>query len=151
MRSAAVPPSSDPDPAFDAHGPEAAGRRMFDGDRMLADLGAALVGVGEGFAAIRMTLCAQSMQGHGTAHGGALFTRADATSGVASSTGPAPVAAQHCTISDLAPSLVGDALSIAVRRDEQAGRTGISDGTIVTGDGKDIAAFRGISRTAPER
>ena len=124
---------------------------MFDGDRMLTDFGAELVEVGDGFATIRMTLDARFVQAHGTAHGGVLFTLADGAFGVACNTGPNPAVAQHCTISYLAPAQVGEELTVAVRRNKQTGRTGIYDGTIVTGDGKDIAEFRGISRTLPKR
>ena len=106
---------------------------------MLTDFGAELVEVGEGFATIRMTLGARSVQAHGIAHGGALFTLADGAFGVACNTGPNRAVAQHCTISYLAPAQVGEELTVAVRRNKQTGRTGIYDGTIVTGEGRDIA------------
>ena len=68
--------SSDVDSSAETPGPKVAGRRIFDGDRMLADLG-------EGFATIRMTLGARAVQAHGTADGGALSTLADGAVGVA--------------------------------------------------------------------
>ena len=98
-----------------------------------------------------MVLGERMVQAHGTAHGGILFTLADGAFGVACNTGPGPAVAQHCTISYLAPARAGETLTVRVARSKQAGRTGIYDGTIVAEAGREIAEFRGISRTLARR
>lgn len=133
------------------HDPERAGRAMFDADAVMADHGAELISVGEWRASVRLTVGERMVQAHGTCHGGVLFALADATFGVACNTGADPAVAQHCSISYLAPAKVGDVLTVTIERRNQAGRTGIFDGTITTADGQDVAEFRGVSRTLPKR
>ena len=133
------------------HDPKRAGRAMFDGDVVMADHAAELVSVGEWQASVRLTVGERMVQAHRTCHGGVLFALADATFGVACNTGTDPAVAQHCSISYLAPAKVGDVLTVSIERRNQAGRTGIFDGTITTADGRDVAEFRGVSRTLPKR
>lgn len=128
-----------------------AAKRMFEGDALMRQFGATLDDVGDGAATLSLTVGENMVQAHGTCHGGSIFALADAAFGVACNSGEHPAVAQQCSISYLRPANVGDMLTVRIARRSESGRTGVYDGSVVTGDGTLIAEFRGISRSLPPR
>ena len=128
-----------------------AARRMFDGDALMRQFGASLDNLGDGAATLSLTVGDNMVQAHGTCHGGTIFALADAAFGVACNSGEHPAVAQQCSINYLRPANVGDRLTVEIARRSESGRTGVYDGSVVTGDGRLIAEFRGISRSLPPR
>ncbi|WP_225627498.1 hydroxyphenylacetyl-CoA thioesterase PaaI [Streptomyces werraensis] len=118
---------------------------MFAADRAAQDLGIELLQAGGGSALLRMTVAADMLNGHGTAHGGIVFTLADTAFACAcNSHGPVTVAA-GADIVFAAPVVEGDVLTASARERTRFGRSGIYDVTVLRGSTV-IAEFRGRSR-----
>ncbi len=123
----------------------AAAHAMFAADRAAQDLGIELLQAGGGSALLRMTVAADMLNGHGTAHGGIVFTLADTAFACAcNSHGPVTVAA-GADIVFAAPVVEGDVLTASARERTRFGRSGIYDVTVLRGSTV-IAEFRGRSR-----
>jgi acyl-CoA thioesterase len=122
------------------------GRAWFAADRTSRSLGIELVDISAGAATLRMTVTADMVNGHGTAHGGYLFLFADTAFGCAcNSHGPVTVAA-GADIDFVAPAHEGDVLLATAAERTRFGRNGIYDVT-VRRDGQVLAEFRGRSRS----
>ena len=120
-------------------------RAMFAADLASRGLGIELLDAGPGTAVLRMTVTADMVNGHGTAHGGYLFLLADSAFACAcNSHGPVTVAA-GADIDFVAPAHEGDLLTATARERTRFGRSGICDVTVRRGD-QVIAEFRGRSR-----
>ncbi|TCT05527.1 hydroxyphenylacetyl-CoA thioesterase PaaI [Aquabacter spiritensis] len=119
---------------------------MWESDGASRGLGMELREVGPGRAVLAMTLAEHMVNGHGTAHGGFIFTLADSAFAFACNTYDERTVAAHCSISFLRPGRRGHILIAAAREVTRAGRSGIYD-VSVTQDGVLIAEFRGHSRT----
>jgi acyl-CoA thioesterase len=122
--------------------------RMWAADVASRELGMELVEVRAGYARLTMPFAEHMVQGHGTGHGGYVFTLADSAFAFAcNSYGPATVAA-HCDISFLLPVYAGDQLEAEAVERTRYGRNGIYDVTVRrTSDRAVVAEFRGKSRT----
>ncbi|CAL9359981.1 Acyl-coenzyme A thioesterase PaaI [Streptomyces sp. enrichment culture] len=127
-------------------------QRMFAADRASRGLGMELLRAGDGSAAVRMTVTADMVNGHGVAHGGYLFTLADTAFACAcNSHGPVTVAA-GADVVFTAPAHEGDVLLAVAEERTRFGRSGVYDVTVLRdADGRVIAEFRGRSRTVGER
>jgi acyl-CoA thioesterase len=127
----------------------ACAQAMLDRDRATQHLAMELdpQQVSPGSAAIRMRITANMLNGHGTCHGGYLFTLADSAFAFACNTYNQRTVAQHCSVSFLAPAFEGDVMSATAREVSRTGRSGIYDVVIRNQDGAHIAEFRGYSRT----
>lgn len=123
---------------------------MWAADTASRELGMRLDEVRAGYARLSMVIEVRMVQGHGSAHGGFLFTLADSAFAFAcNSYGPVTVAA-HCDITFLRPAVVDDELVAEAVERERYGRNGVYDVTVRrTRDGAVIAEFRGRSRTLP--
>lgn len=142
------PDSPRPDsPPPDSPRPENLAVTMFAADRASADLGMELAEVGDGTAAVRMTVRASMLNGHGIAHGGYVFTLADTAFACACNSGGVVTVAAGADISFVAPAREGDILVATAAERIAYGRSGIYDVTVRRGD-KVIAEFRGRSRAA---
>ncbi len=119
---------------------------MMVNDETLRWLGMTLDTVGEGTAALSMTVERPHCNGHGMTHGGITFTLADTAFAYACNSRNRVTVAQHNMISYIAPGRLGDRLT-ATATELKAGRSGIYDVTVTNQDGKVIAEFRGLSRT----
>jgi acyl-CoA thioesterase len=107
-------------------------------------LGIELLEYGDGWARTRMTVRDDMVNGHGTCHGGILFSLADTAFACAcNSWGPVTVAA-GADITFVAPGRIGDLLTAEARVRARYGRSGIYD-VAVTRAGEPIAEFRGRS------
>lgn len=125
-----------------------AAERMWAADTASRDLGMRLEEVRAGYARLTMTIGPNMVQGHGSAHGGYLFTLADSAFAFACNSYGSVAVAAHCDISFLRPGKVGDELVAEAVERQRYGRNGIYDVTVRrVRDGAVIAEFRGRSRT----
>ena len=101
-----------------------------------------------GAAVVSMVLRDDMLNGHGTAHGGMIFALADNAFAYACNSRNVRSFAQHASISFLSPGKGGEKLTAHAREDAQAGRTGVYTVTVLGEDGRTVAVFQGLSRTA---
>lgn len=106
-----------------------------------------LVEADEGMAVLSMVLQEHHMNGHGTCHGGVIFSLADSAFGIACNTRNQVSVAQHNTISYRQPAYEGDTLTATAREIDLQGRNGITDVRVVDQKQNVIAEFRGASLT----
>lgn len=125
---------------------ERAAAAMWAADTASQSLGMALERVAPGAAVLSMTVTKAMVNGHGTCHGGYIFTLADSAFAFACNSRNQRTVAQHCTITYIAPAHEGDALRAEAREVSQTGRSGIYDVRILRGPDC-IAEFRGHSRS----
>jgi acyl-CoA thioesterase len=118
-------------------------------DKATQGLGMELLSVAPGRATLAMTVTEQMTNGHGTCHGGFIFTLADSAFAFAcNSHGPRSVA-QQCAVSYIAPGRLGMRLTAEAVERQRGERSGITDVTVKDDAGNIIAEFRGHSRTVP--
>ena len=120
---------------------------MWKDDYASQAMGMSIDAVGPGTATISMTVRKDHLNGHGSCHGGAIFTLADSAFAFACNSHNTVTVAQHCSVAFLAPGREGDRLTANAREVTVAGRSGIYDVTVSRQDGVAIAEFRGLSRT----
>ena len=125
----------------------AAAAAMWEGDRLSQALGMEIAEVSEGGARLTMPVRDDMVNGHGTCHGGMMFTLADSAFAFACNSRNAVTVAQECTVAFLAPAHAGDVLTAIATERSRAGRSGIYDVTVIKTDGRVVAEFRGLSRT----
>ncbi|MBV9370179.1 MAG: hydroxyphenylacetyl-CoA thioesterase PaaI [Alphaproteobacteria bacterium] len=109
--------------------------------------GIALLEACEGYARICMTMRADMLNGHGTAHGGMIFALADSAFAYACNSRNLRTVAAQASIVFLAPAREGDVLVAEARERSLAGRSGVYDVSVRTEDGRAIAEFTGFSRS----
>lgn len=126
---------------------EACAKAMWDEDRASAGLGMAILAVGPGRSEVAMTISEPMVNGHGTCHGGFIFSLADSAFAFACNSYNQRTVAQHCSITFLAPGKLGDRLVAKAAEASRMGRSGIYDIDVFNQDGVKIAIFRGHSRT----
>jgi acyl-CoA thioesterase len=129
---------------------EEAVRRYLAGDATARALGVTVSHVAPGAVTAHMTIRPEMLNGHGTAHGAALFAVADIAFAMAcNSHGPAAVG-RSCSIEYLAPAGPGDAVTATAVERSVAGRGGIYDVAVTRdADGRLLAELRGHSRQLP--
>ncbi len=110
-------------------------------------LGMQLISVSPGNAKLAMTVRPDMTNGHGTCHGGFIFTLADSAFAFACNTYDERTVAQHAQITFVAPAKTGDRLVATAVERSRTGRSGIYDITVTLESGQQIAEFRGHSRT----
>ncbi|MCA1493963.1 hydroxyphenylacetyl-CoA thioesterase PaaI [Sinorhizobium alkalisoli] len=126
---------------------EACAKVMWDDDNASRELRMELVSVAPGEATIAMTIAEGMTNGHGTCHGGYVFTLADSAFAFACNTYNQRTVAQHCSVTFIAPAFRGDRLTATAREVSRRGRGGIYDIRITNQEGEHVAEFRGHSRT----
>jgi acyl-CoA thioesterase len=101
----------------------------------------------EGYARVRMTLRADMLNGHGTAHGGLVFALADTAFAYACNGRNLRSVAAQASIVYLEPAREGDMLIAEAEERALVGRSGVYNVTVRTRDGRAIAEFTGFSRS----
>jgi acyl-CoA thioesterase len=101
----------------------------------------------EGYARIRMTLRADMLNGHGTAHGGMIFALADSAFAYACNGRNLRTVAAQASIVFLEPSREGDVLIAEAEEQALVGRSGVYHVSVRAEDGRAIAEFTGFSRS----
>jgi acyl-CoA thioesterase len=117
---------------------------LMAGDAASRALGLTLVDYGAGQAHMRMTVTGAMVNGHGMAHGGAIFSLADTAFAVACNSWGPPAVAAGAEIVFVAAAMVGDVLDATAQVRTRFGRNGIYDVTVRRG-AEVIAEFRGRS------
>ena len=126
---------------------EASARALWNDDSASQRLGMVLDHIAPGEATLSMQLTEAMSNGHGTCHGGYIFTLADSAFAFACNSYNQRTVAQHASITYLAPGRLGDRLIAAAREVSRQGRSGVYDVRVTNQDGAQIAEFRGLSRT----
>lgn len=122
---------------------------MWSGDSASQGMGMEVLEVASGVARLAMTVTERMLNGHGSCHGGFIFSLADSAFAFACNSHGQPSVAQHCAITFVSPGRLGMRL-IAEATERQLGeRSGIYDVTVRDETGAVIAEFRGHSRTLP--
>ena len=129
----------------DAELAQAVGEAMFARDRASQSLGMTLEAIGPGTATMTMRVRLDMCNGHGTCHGGLVFTLADSTFAFACNSWNINAVAQGCTIDFLAAAHEGDVLTASGHMRQQGRRTGVYDITVTNQSDETIAVFRGRS------
>ncbi|MCK0168368.1 hydroxyphenylacetyl-CoA thioesterase PaaI [Jannaschia sp. S6380] len=119
---------------------------MWAGDAASQWMGLRLIEVGEGHAVMELEVAAHHCNGHGTCHGGVIFSLADSAFAFACNSRNQATVAQHANVSFVAPGQAGDILRAEAREVTLAGRSGIYDVAVIRADGAVVAQFRGMSR-----
>ena len=108
--------------------------------------GIRIVSAGEGQSEVAMTVTPEMLNGHGSAHGGMIFTLADTAFAYACNSGNVRTVAQAASIAFLSPARPGEELTARAGKIAEEGRSG-SYGVVVHGeDGRIVATFQGLSR-----
>ena len=126
---------------------EACARAMWAEDQASQSLGMRIERIAPGEAVLTMTVAERMVNGHGICHGGFIFTLADSAFAFACNTYDRRTVAQHCAVTFIAPSRLGEVLSAHALEVSRAGRSGIYDVTVTGEGGAVVAEFRGHSRT----
>jgi acyl-CoA thioesterase len=118
---------------------------MWRDDHASQGLGMVLGAVAPGRATVSMTVRDDMTNGHGTAHGGFIFTLADSAFAFACNSYNERTVAQACDIVFAAPARAGDRLVADAVERHRFGRNGLYDIRVLCGD-RVVAEFRGRSR-----
>jgi len=105
-------------------------------------------GAGEGWAHASMVVREDMLNGHGTAHGGMIFALADTAFAWACNSRNVKTFAQHASISFLSAGREGERLTARAQEETAEGRTGVYTVRVTGDDGRVVAIFQGLSRTA---
>lgn len=119
---------------------------MWAGDTASQWIGCTLQSVAPGQATLALTVQAHHLNGHGSCHGGIIFTLADSAFAFACNSYNQIVVGQETQITYLAPGELGEVLTATATESARQGRTGVYDVTVTGGDRRKVALFRGLSR-----
>lgn len=106
-------------------------------------VGVDLVRASDGAATAELTLAESHLNVHGTPHGGALYTLADAAFSAASNAGDADAVALETSMSYLEACGVGETLTASAERRHDRGRTALFAVAVRDEAGDLVAEFRG--------
>lgn len=115
-------------------------------DACARGLGMVIVEVAPGHAVLELTVAPAMASGHGTAHGGIIFTLADSAFAFAANSGAEDHIAEHAEVSFLRPVAVGERLRADARARHRRPRRALVDVTVTDEAGEVVAEFRGHSR-----
>lgn len=121
---------------------DAAVRDRIESDPYCNRLGIDIVALDPGVARAELTLEQSHCNFHGTPHGGAIYSLADAAFAAASNASGETALALETNISYLDTVDVGTTITATAERDHGSSKTGTYD-VRVEGDGEAIAVFRG--------
>lgn len=119
--------------------------QLFTQDQVMQNLGIKVDTYGHKSAQLSLTIEQRHTQGHGTCHGGIIFTLADGAFALACNSETTAVG-QHCNISYIKPGKIGDTLTAHAVFKAPSGRSEIYDITVTNQNAEIIAEFRGVSR-----
>ncbi len=105
-------------------------------------------GAGLGWARCSMVVKENMTNGHKVCHGGVLFSLADNAFAWACNSRNVIAFAQSASIAFISPAKIGEKVTAHAEEEANEGRTGIYTVKITADDGRTIAVFQGLSRTA---
>lgn len=126
---------------------EKASQAMWQSDDASKWIGMKLIEVKEATATLELIVEKHHCNGHGSCHGGVIYSLADSAFAFACNSRNQATVAQHNTITYLAPGLLNDRLTARAVEASLIGRTGIYDVSVTNQNNEVIAEFRGCSRT----
>ena len=103
--------------------------------------------VREGYARVRMRLRADMLNGHGSAHGGLVFSLADTAFAYACNSRNVRTVAAQASIVFLDAAREDEVLVAEAKEVALVGRSGVCNVSVTTADGRAIAEFQGYSRS----
>ena len=118
---------------------------MLRDDRATHVLGMRLVSAEAGTCSVDMRVREDMLNGHGTCHGGILFTLADTAFGIACNSRNQRTVAAAGQIDFLRPAVMGDTLRATAIERSVGRRLGLYDVTLTNQRDQTIALFRGKS------
>ena len=118
---------------------------MLEEDRATAMLGMRVVDIDEGACTMEMPIRADMLNGHGTCHGGLLFSLADTTFAFACNSRNQRTVAAGAQIDFVLPAREGDVIRASASERAAGRRLGVYDVTLTNQRGETIALFRGRS------
>ncbi|SFR66333.1 PaaI family thioesterase [Halogeometricum limi] len=118
-------------------------RERAESDPFCETVGVELVDVTEGRAETTLTVGERHLNFHGTPHGGAVYTLADAAFAAASNSHGDAAFALETNVSYLAAADAGDTIRAVAEETHRGGRTAEYQVVVSDGDGGRIATFRG--------
>ncbi|RFP12124.1 MULTISPECIES: hydroxyphenylacetyl-CoA thioesterase PaaI [unclassified Duganella] len=124
---------------------QAVGAAMFESDPASQGLGMKIDAIAPGHARMSMPVRADMLNGHGSCHGGFIFTLADSAFAFACNSHNLTTVGAGCTIDYLAPARLHDVLTADATEQALAGKSGVYDVKITNQDGRTVALFRGKS------
>lgn len=129
---------------------ELCAQALLAGDQASRSLGMRMDGVSPGAATLRMTVRPDMVNGHGTCHGGIVFSLADSAFAVACNTYNAVTVGAAASIDFLAPAHTNDELTAQARELWRSKRSGIYEIVVSNQRGEPVALFRGRSHCTGE-
>jgi acyl-CoA thioesterase len=121
------------------------------GDPWARSLGVELIEVAPGYGKVAMTVRDDMLNSHDTAHGGAVFSLADAAFAVASNShGPLAVALE-VSINYVAPAHPGDRLVAEAREESLGRRIGVYQLKVIKEDGTLVAVAQATAYRKDQR
>jgi acyl-CoA thioesterase len=120
-----------------------AGEVLFSRDPCAARLGIELVEAGPQRAVLRMTVRDDMVNGHGSAHGGMVFSLADTAFAMACNSDDEVTVAASASIEFVGAVAPGTVLTATATGRHQGRRTGVYDIEVTDDDGRVVAFFRG--------
>ena len=126
---------------------ERSAEAMFATDHASSGLGMRIDSIAPGQAVLSMQVRPDMLNGNGICHGGFIFTLADSAFAFACNSYNQLVVAQQNHITYLTPGQEGERLSAVATEVSRSGRSGVYDVTVTGEDGREVALFRGLSRT----
>lgn len=118
---------------------------MYQRDEASRNLGMEITQVSPGKATVTMPVSSIMIQGHGSCHGGYLFTLADSAFAFACNSYNKATVASGCSIDYMLGAREGDLLTANAVEQSRGNRTGVYDITITNQNGHVVALFRGKS------
>ena len=124
---------------------EAAAAAMYARDTASQGLGMAVAAIAPGYAQLTMTIREDMLNGHGSCHGGFIFTLADSAFAFACNSYNLNTVGAACTIDYLAPGRLHDVLTAEAVELALNGKSGVYDVRVSNQEGRTVALFRGKS------
>ena len=118
-------------------------RERIESDPFCEKLGVELAALGPGTATTELTVTDDLLNFHGTPHGGAIYSLADAAFAAASNGEGDTALAMETNVSYFEAVDVGETLTAEAERVHRRGRTASYRVGVTDGDGDEVAAFRG--------
>ena len=126
---------------------ETCAKLMMAADAASRDMGMRIDHIAPGEATLSMLITGKMLNGHKICHGGYIFSLADSAFAFACNTYNQITVAQQNQITYLSPGQLDERLTARAVELSKSGRSGIYDVTVTGGDGRIVAAFRGLSRS----
>jgi acyl-CoA thioesterase len=117
--------------------------KMMKYDAAARALGIVFISADEQHAVLQLTIGAQHLNGHGSCHGGVIFTLADTAFAIACNAANHVAVASSAAIEFLSPGKAGETLIASAVQRSQGKRQGIYDIDVRGADDRLVALFRG--------